>query len=87
MTIPMRPIPMGCSDDPCQCSVLLSMFGTPVNVRYPPVAVLRCGTGKPKAPPRKGQGLWPAGILVGVTGLEPPASSSRTSRNRNHVGR
>jgi len=31
-------------------------------------------------------GLWPAATLVGVTGFEPAASSSRTSRNRNHIG-
>jgi Phage integrase family len=29
--------------------------------------------------------LSPAETLVGVTGFEPAASSSRTSRNRNHV--
>ena len=33
-----------------------------------------------------GAGLSPAETLVGVTGFEPAASSSRTSRNRNHVG-
>jgi hypothetical protein len=36
--------------------------------------------------------LFPRGLggdrwrMVGVTGFEPAASSSRTSRNRNHVG-
>ena len=44
----------------------------------PPLRYFVAVRGKPKAPPRKGQGLWPAGILVGVTGFEPAASSSRT---------
>jgi hypothetical protein len=42
------------------------------------VAVLRCGTGQTEGPTRKGQGLWPAGTLVGVTGYEPAAFSSRS---------
>jgi len=33
-----------------------------------------------------GAGLSPAETLVGVTGFEPAASSSRNSRSRNHVG-
>jgi hypothetical protein len=37
-------IPMTCSDEPCQCSV-------------PPLRYFVAVRGKPKAPPRKGQGL------------------------------
>jgi hypothetical protein len=42
------------------------------------VAVLRCGTRQSEDPPRMEQGLSPAETLVGVTGFEPAASSSRT---------
>ena len=33
-----------------------------------------------------GASLWPSGTRVGVTGLEPAASSSRTSRSSNYAG-
>ena len=45
------------------------------------------GAGVERRPPKRGvyAGQRPA-ALVGVTGFEPAASSSRTSRSRNHVG-
>jgi hypothetical protein len=48
------------------------------SLRWVPLRYFVAVRGKPKAPPRKGKGLWPAETLVGVTGFEPAASSSRT---------